>query len=157
MYPKRKKEIMAAQEDCKKMLTKRALASAAAGLSPIIGPDIAAEEQKGWKDFGDELRRCNQFLKKNYHYNPGRWIQMWSNSGLEEATKQIVKMPDSTGLEWLYLKHLLDLSIEAIVLKPEYREMWEAEEKKDGVAYRELCREKLKRLGWKDTEIQIQS
>ncbi len=43
MYPKTKVEIDAAKEDCEKMLTKRALASALAGLSPIIGPDIAAD------------------------------------------------------------------------------------------------------------------
>lgn len=107
------------------------------------------EKQNGWKDFGDEVRRWVQFLKKNYHHNPARWIQMCRNYGLEGATKRIVKMPDSTGLEWLYLKHLLDLSIEAIVLKPEYREMWEAEEKRDGVSYRELCRKKLETLGYK--------
>ncbi|OGP67369.1 MAG: hypothetical protein A2W27_05020 [Deltaproteobacteria bacterium RBG_16_44_11] len=43
MYPKTKKEIQTAKEECEKMLTKRALASAAVSLSPIIGPDIAAD------------------------------------------------------------------------------------------------------------------
>lgn len=43
MYPKTKAEIRVAKEECEKMLTKRALASAAAGLSPIIGPDITAD------------------------------------------------------------------------------------------------------------------
>jgi uncharacterized protein (DUF697 family) len=43
MYPKNKREIDAAKVECEKMLTKRALASALAGLSPIIGPDIAAD------------------------------------------------------------------------------------------------------------------
>jgi hypothetical protein len=107
------------------------------------------EKQKGWKDFDDQVKRYVQFLKKKYHHNPGRWIQMYSDYGLEGATKLIAKMPDSTGLQWLCLKNLLDLSIEAVVLKPEYREMWEAEEKKDGIAYRELCRKKLEALGYK--------
>jgi hypothetical protein len=43
MYPKTKAEIETAKEECEKMLTKRALASALAGLSPIIGPDITAD------------------------------------------------------------------------------------------------------------------
>ena len=43
MYPASKDEIDAAKKDCEKMLTKRALASAAAALSPIIGPDITAD------------------------------------------------------------------------------------------------------------------
>jgi uncharacterized protein (DUF697 family) len=43
MYPKNMKEIEDAKEECERMLSKRALASAAAGLSPIIGPDVAAD------------------------------------------------------------------------------------------------------------------
>lgn len=43
MDPKTKKQIEEAREECEKILTKRALASAAAGLSPIIGPDITAD------------------------------------------------------------------------------------------------------------------
>jgi uncharacterized protein (DUF697 family) len=43
MYPKTMEEIILAQKDCKKMLTKRALVSGVAGLSPIVGPDIAAD------------------------------------------------------------------------------------------------------------------
>jgi len=43
MYPKNNKEIEDARVECERMLSKRALASAAAGLSPIIGPDIAAD------------------------------------------------------------------------------------------------------------------
>ena len=43
MYPKSMKEIDDAKVECERMLSKRALASAAAGLSPIIGPDVAAD------------------------------------------------------------------------------------------------------------------
>ncbi len=43
MYPRSKEEIEAARKECEKMLTKRALASAAAGLVPFIGPDITAD------------------------------------------------------------------------------------------------------------------
>jgi uncharacterized protein (DUF697 family) len=43
MYPKSMKEIEDAKVECERMLSKRALASAAAGLSPIIGPDVAAD------------------------------------------------------------------------------------------------------------------
>lgn len=43
MYPKTKEEIASARKDCEKMLTKRALASAAAGLVPLIGPDVTAD------------------------------------------------------------------------------------------------------------------
>ncbi len=43
MYPKSREEIHIAAKECEKMLTRRALASAAAGLSPIVGPDITAD------------------------------------------------------------------------------------------------------------------
>jgi uncharacterized protein (DUF697 family) len=43
MYPKTEEEIKAAEDECKKMLKKRALLSGLAGLSPIIGPDISAD------------------------------------------------------------------------------------------------------------------
>lgn len=43
MYPQTRDEIEEAREDCEKMVTKRALASAVAGLSPIAGPDITAD------------------------------------------------------------------------------------------------------------------
>ncbi len=43
MHPKTKEEIILAQRDCKKLLTKRALVSGVAGLSPIVGPDITVD------------------------------------------------------------------------------------------------------------------
>lgn len=43
MYPKTREEIDKAKKDCEEMLTKRALVSAVAGLSPIIGPDITVD------------------------------------------------------------------------------------------------------------------
>jgi uncharacterized protein (DUF697 family) len=43
MYLKSEKEIGDARIECERMLSKRALASAAAGLSPIIGPDVAVD------------------------------------------------------------------------------------------------------------------
>lgn len=43
MYPTSREDIEAAKKECEKMLTKRALLSAAAGLSPMIGPDITAD------------------------------------------------------------------------------------------------------------------
>jgi len=43
MIPNTPQEIEKARKECRAMLGKRALASAAAGLSPIIGPDIAVD------------------------------------------------------------------------------------------------------------------
>ena len=43
MYPRTDEESEEAREECEKMVTKRALASAVAGLSPIAGPDITAD------------------------------------------------------------------------------------------------------------------
>ena len=43
MYPASREEIEAAKAECEKMLTRRAFASAVAGLSPIIGTDITAD------------------------------------------------------------------------------------------------------------------
>lgn len=107
------------------------------------------EKQKGWKDFKCEVKRSDDYLKKNYHYDHRRFKQMVANHGLEEATKLIATMDDSTGLQWLSSNDLLKYSIEHMVLKKDYREMWEAEEKKDQVPYRELCRKKLDTLKYK--------
>lgn len=43
MYPQTEQEIREAKKECEKLLSKRVLASAAAGLSPIAGPDIAVD------------------------------------------------------------------------------------------------------------------
>ncbi len=43
MYPGTKDEIEAAKKECERMLMKRALVSAAAGLIPLIGPDVTAD------------------------------------------------------------------------------------------------------------------
>lgn len=43
MVPKTKSAIKMAERDCKVMLHKRSLVSGAAGLSPIIGPDIVVD------------------------------------------------------------------------------------------------------------------
>jgi len=112
------------------------------------------EGQKGWKDFDEELRNRGKFVKHNHGYRFAVFERMYSQHGLQEATKQIAMMPDSPGFRWLWEHNLLDLSIEAIILRPEYREMWEAEEKKDKKSYRELCREKLKKLNYRTPEIQ---
>lgn len=43
MIPDTLQAVEKAREECQAMLSKRALVSAAAGLSPIIGPDITAD------------------------------------------------------------------------------------------------------------------
>jgi hypothetical protein len=68
------------------------------------------EKQKGWKDVDNELRRHDKILIEEYHYSLARWLQMWRSYGLEGATKQIVKMPDSHLLRFLWKNTRLDLS-----------------------------------------------
>ena len=107
------------------------------------------EGQKGWGDFEKEVRSRDKFIWDEYNHSFPMWERMVFDWGMKGAAKRIATMPESVGLDWLTLKTRLDLTIEAIITKQQYREIWEAEEKIDGVPYRELCTEKLRKYGWK--------
>ncbi len=77
-----------------------------------------------------------------FGYRASRFMQLVSTFGGVQAAHQLIARTGNTyGLEELYLNHRLDLSVEALVLKEEYRPLFTDEE-------RRICREVLEGLGY---------
>ena len=80
--------------------------------------------------------------KKEIKYNATRFIQLVSEKGGLLAAKQLIAKDGGTyGFEVLWENKRLDLSIEAYVLRHEYRELFSDEE----IA---MCRNRLKEFGF---------
>lgn len=75
--------------------------------------------------------------KKEVNYNPTRFIQLVSNRGGLAAAKQLIRSDGGTSdFTTLYEHNRLDLTVEAHVIKPEYRALFTDEEI-------EICRNRL--------------
>ena len=95
--------------------------------------------------FHEDMKNIYIVAKKELHYNASRFIQLVSSVGGRQAAKQLISKSGCTyGFEVLWENNRLDLSVEALVLKPEYHELFTDEEK-------ETCRCRLKDFGY-DTE-----
>ena len=59
-------------------------------------------------------------------YNPRRALNMVNQYGAVDAARRLLYMPGETsqGLETLWEHHRLDLSIEALMLKPEFASLF---------------------------------
>ena len=80
--------------------------------------------------------------KKELKYNASRFIQLVSREGGLKAAKQLISKSGGTyGFEILWENSRLDLSVEALVLRAEYQELFT-----DGE--REICRYRLKEFGY---------
>ena len=81
---------------------------------------------------------------KKIGYVPTRFIQMLQQSGnnAHEVVQQLVLKETTTGLEKLWEKGRLDLSMEAIMIKSEYTELFSEE-------VLNICRKKLRKYGYK--------
>ena len=92
----------------------------------------ALEEQ-----FYEDMRNTYTTSKNELGYNPTRFLQMLSEyGGVQTAKRLIGKEGGSDGFTTLWEHHRLDLSVEALVLKPEYNELFTYEE-------RDICKKKL--------------
>lgn len=67
---------------------------------------------------------------------------MAREAGLKAAKQLISKSGGTYGFEVLWENNRLDLSVEALVLKPEYNDLFTDEE-------REICRKRLIEFGYK--------
>ena len=67
---------------------------------------------------------------------------MAREGGLKAAKQLISKSGGTYGFEVLWENNRLDLSVEALVLKPEYNDLFTEEE-------REICRKRLIEFGYK--------
>lgn len=94
------------------------------------------------KKFNEDMMKIYKTAKKELKYNANRFLQMIScDGGLQTAKKLIAKKESAEGFEVLWLNGRLELSVEAHVLRPEYRELFTEEE-------RNICSERLKNVGY---------
>lgn len=84
--------------------------------------------------------------KKECGYHATRFLQMVTEQGGVTAAKTLIRKPGGTeGFATLWEYGRLDLSVEAHVLKPEFRPLFTEEERK-------ICRERLEQFDYKVSE-----
>ena len=92
--------------------------------------------------FCEDMNKLYFTAKKEIKYNATRFIQLVSREGGLKAAKQLIAKGGGTyGFEILWENNRLDLSVEALVLRHEYQELFTDEE-------REICRSRLKEFGY---------
>lgn len=93
--------------------------------------------------FHEEMNNIYFTAKKELKYNASRFVQLVSREGGLKAAKQLIsKTGGAYGFEVLWENNRLDLSVEALVLRPEYHELFTDEE-------REICINRFKEFGYK--------
>ena len=94
------------------------------------------------KRFHEDMLNTYDTALEEFGYRASRFMQLVSNFGGVQAAHQLIsKVGNTYGLEELYLNRRLDLSVEALVLKPEYRSLFSDEE-------RRICREVHEGMGY---------
>lgn len=92
--------------------------------------------------FHEDMKNIYFSAKKELKYNASRFFQLVSRDGGVKAAKQLISKSGGTyGFEVLWENKRLDLSVEALVLRPEYHELFTVEE-------RETCMNRLKEFGY---------
>ena len=93
--------------------------------------------------FNEEVLEAIEKSKK-LGYVPTRFIQMLQkeNNNAYPVVQRLVVKEVSTGLGKLWSKGHLELSMEAIMIKPEYKDLFPEEIIK-------VCEKKLKQFGYK--------
>lgn len=93
--------------------------------------------------FHEEMNNIYFTAKKEIKYNASRFVQLVAREGGLKAAKQLISKSGGTyGFEVLWENNRLDLSVEALVLRSEFHELFTDEEK-------EICRNRLKDFGYK--------
>ena len=92
--------------------------------------------------FNEDMKNIYFTTKRDIGYTATRFMQLVSQKGgLQAAKKLIAKEGGTYGFEVLWENKRLDLSVEALVLKPEYESLFSNEDK-------QLCSERLKQFGY---------
>lgn len=92
--------------------------------------------------FNEDMKSIYFIAKRELGYNATRFIQLVSQKGGLQADKQLIGKEDGTyGFEVLWKNKRLDLSVEALVLRPEYESLFSDEERK-------LCKDRLEQFGY---------
>ncbi len=88
--------------------------------------------------FNQDMIEIYHICRNELGYKPNRYLQLvYQKGGLQAAKQLIAKQGGTYGFEILWENKRLDLSVEALVLKPKYSELFTFEEK-------EICRKLLK-------------
>ena len=94
------------------------------------------------KQFDRDMRNIYTTAKRECGYNATRFLQLVGEKGGLAAAKQLISKPGGTeGFTTLWEYQRLDLSVEALVLKPEYKSLFSENEQK-------LCRDRLIEFGY---------
>lgn len=92
--------------------------------------------------FNEDMKNIYFSAKRDIGYTAIRFMQLVSQKGGLQAAKQLVAKEGGTyGFEVLWENKRLDLSVEALVLKPEYESLFSDDEK-------QLYNERLKEFGY---------
>ena len=93
--------------------------------------------------FHDSMIDIYDRAKKECKYVASRFLQVVAEKGGVEAAKSLILKDGGTdGFTKLWELDRLDLSVEALVIKPEYQELFTDQE-------RELCKNRLKEYNYK--------
>ena len=91
--------------------------------------------------FHGAMLNIYRIAKRDLSYNATRFHQMVEDQGGLRAAKQLLASPPSEGFSTLWEKGRLDLSMEAHVIKPEFRELFSESEVR-------LAEERLRQFGY---------
>lgn len=90
------------------------------------------------RKFNKAMINIYKQAKKELNYSATRLLQLVSEKGGVLAAKQLIAVSGGTqGFSVLYENKRLDLSIEALVINPEYQELFSQEEI-------DICNKRLK-------------
>lgn len=93
--------------------------------------------------FNEDMKNIYFTAKRDIGYTATRFMQLVSQKGGLQAAKQLIAKEGGTyGFEVLWENKRLDLSVEALVLKPEYEALFSDEE-------RFICKDRLEQFGYK--------
>ena len=97
-------------------------------------------------NFHNAMVTIYQTAKKELNYNATRFLQLVSDNGGLRAAKQLIAVDGGTdGFEVLWEHGRLDLSVEALVLEKEFRQLFTDEEIT-------LCETRLTKYGYTFTD-----
>lgn len=92
--------------------------------------------------FNEEMNNIYFAAKRELKYTATRFMQLVARVGGVKAAKQLISKSGGTyGFEVLWENKRLDLSVEALVLRPEYFDLFTDEE-------RDTCRNRLKEFAY---------
>lgn len=92
--------------------------------------------------FNEDMKNIYFAAKRELGYTATRFMQLVSQKGGVQAAKQLIAKEGGTyGFEVLWENKRLDLSVEALVLRPEYESLFSDEERK-------LCKDRLEQFGY---------